>query len=167
MSATGYLKKRFPHFINVTNLELTAKSAAVNNSGQVVTNFKEELVKKKNKYIIKRKKQLAKLCSSIEYFLSFYPRSHAICCFIMYRLLFFVLNLLLFYYFVVYLLLFFTLDLLLFHYFVMFLLMFFILDPGLFFYLVICLFQLNLQLFFCFLIVLFLVIEFQLFYYCF
>ena len=70
ISTTGYLKKESPYFTDVTNLELTAKLVMVNNLGQVVTDFKEEVVKKKNKYVAKRKQWLAKLHVLVGSFLS-------------------------------------------------------------------------------------------------
>lgn len=61
--AIEYLEKMFLYFTNIINLELTANSVMVKNLGQVVTDFKKEMVKKKNKYMAKRKKRLAKLCA--------------------------------------------------------------------------------------------------------
>lgn len=55
ISAIGYLEKEFPRFKDVTNLELTAELAMVDNASQIVTDSKEKLVKKKNKRMAKRK----------------------------------------------------------------------------------------------------------------
>ena len=70
ISTTRYLKKRSPHFTDVTDLELNAQPAVVDNLGQVVTNFEKEVMKKKNKYAAKKKKRLAKLYVPIRSFLS-------------------------------------------------------------------------------------------------
>ena len=48
ISVTGYLQERSPRFIDVTNLELNAEPAVVDNPSQVVTDSEEEMVKKKN-----------------------------------------------------------------------------------------------------------------------
>lgn len=56
ISVTGYLEKTFPHFTDITDLKLNVEPTMVDNFGQVVTDSKEEVVKKKNKYIAKRKK---------------------------------------------------------------------------------------------------------------
>ena len=55
ISAIGYFEKGSLRFINITNLKLNAEPAVVDNLGQVVMNFKEEVVKKKNKCITKKK----------------------------------------------------------------------------------------------------------------
>ena len=46
ISVTGYLEEGSPHFTNVTDLELTAMPAVVNNPGWIVTDSKEEMVKR-------------------------------------------------------------------------------------------------------------------------
>ena len=75
ISATGYLEEGSPHFIDVTDLVLTAESAVVDNLGQVVTDSEEEVVKKKNKRAAKRKERFAKLCAPIGSFSSPCPKS--------------------------------------------------------------------------------------------
>lgn len=65
ISATRYLKKEYLHFINITDLKLNTKPAIINNLDQVVIDFEEEIVKKKNKHAAKRKEQFAKLCIPI------------------------------------------------------------------------------------------------------
>lgn len=75
ISTTGYLKETSPHFTDITDLELIAKSAVVENPSQVVTNLDKKMVKKKNKYAAKRKQQLAKLCVHIRSCLSPCPES--------------------------------------------------------------------------------------------
>lgn len=62
ISTIKYLEKESPLFTNVIDLELTVKPAMVHNSGQVVTGFKEKMVKKKNKPSAKRKERLVKFC---------------------------------------------------------------------------------------------------------
>lgn len=52
---TRYFKKRFLRFTNVTNLKLIANPAIVDNFGQVVTDFKGKVIKKKNKRMAKKK----------------------------------------------------------------------------------------------------------------
>lgn len=49
ISTTRYLKEGFPCFIDISDLELTAKPVVMDNPGQVVTDSEEEMVKKKNK----------------------------------------------------------------------------------------------------------------------
>lgn len=71
MSATGYLEKGSLRFTNVINLELTAKPAVINNSGQIVMNFEEEVVKKKNECAAKKKERLIKLRILVRSLLSF------------------------------------------------------------------------------------------------
>lgn len=63
--ATGYLEKESSRFIDVTDLELTAKPDVLDNPNQVITDSKEKMVKKKNECAAKRKKQLAKLRTPI------------------------------------------------------------------------------------------------------
>lgn len=75
ISTTRYLEEGFLRFINITDLELTIKLAMINNFGQVVMNFKEKVVKKKNKYTTKKKMQLAKLCALVRSFLFSYLKS--------------------------------------------------------------------------------------------
>lgn len=65
-------------FIDVTFLELITKPAIIENLDQVVRNSKKEVVKKKNKYIAKNKKQLAKLCAFVGFFLSFNSESSSL-----------------------------------------------------------------------------------------
>ena len=48
ISAIRYLKERSPYFTDITDLQLTVKPAIVDNSGQVVMDSEEEVVKKKN-----------------------------------------------------------------------------------------------------------------------
>ena len=73
LSRNRYLEKKFLPFTNVTNLKLTVKLAIVDNPGQVVMDFKEKTMKKKNKCTAKRKERLAKLFAPIRSFLSPYP----------------------------------------------------------------------------------------------
>lgn len=68
ISATRYLEKKSLHFTDITDLELTTKLVMFGNLGQVVTDSKEEVVKKKNKYTAKRKQRLAKPYPAIKYF---------------------------------------------------------------------------------------------------
>ena len=75
ISATRYLEEGSPRFTDVTDLELTAKLAVVDNPGWVVTDSEEEVVKKKNKCTAKRKERLAKLCASVGSPLFFCPES--------------------------------------------------------------------------------------------
>lgn len=70
ISTTGYLKKRSSRFINITDLELTAKSVVVDNPGQIVTDFEREVLKKKNKCAAKKKERLVKFPAFVEFFLS-------------------------------------------------------------------------------------------------
>lgn len=63
ISATRYFEEGFLHFTDINNLELTA-ILVVDNPGQVVTDPKKEVVKKK-KHMTKRKKRLKKLCAFI------------------------------------------------------------------------------------------------------
>lgn len=73
--ATKYLEIGSLCFTDITFLELTTKPAIIENLDQVVTDFKKEVVKKKNKHIAKNKKQLAKLCAFIGFFLFSYSES--------------------------------------------------------------------------------------------
>ena len=73
--ATGYLKKGFLHFTDITDLELTTEPAVIDNLSQVVTFSEEKVVKKQNKYAAKRKERLAKLCALVRSPLSPYPKS--------------------------------------------------------------------------------------------
>ena len=75
ISTTGYLEEESLRFIDVTDLELNVKPAVVDNIGQVVPDFEEEVVKKKNKHAAKRKKRLAKLCALVGSLLSSRPKS--------------------------------------------------------------------------------------------
>ena len=75
ISATGYLEEGFPRFTDVTDLELSAELAMVDNPGQVVTDSEEEVVKKKNKRAAKRKERLAKLHAPVGSPLSSRPES--------------------------------------------------------------------------------------------
>ena len=70
ISATGYFEEGSPRFTDVTDLELTAEPAVMNNPGQVVTDSEEKVVKKKNKCVAKRKKRLVKLCTLVGSLLS-------------------------------------------------------------------------------------------------
>ena len=72
ISAIRYLEKESLYFINITDLELTAKPAVVDNPSQVVTDFEEKMVKKKNKRAAKRKERLAKLYALVGFLLSPY-----------------------------------------------------------------------------------------------
>lgn len=66
ISATGYLEEVSLCFTNVIDLDLTVKPAAiVDNPSQVVTNFKEEMIKKKNKCAAKKKERLIKVCALV------------------------------------------------------------------------------------------------------
>ena len=73
--ATRYLEKRFPHFTDVTDLELTAEPAVIDNFDQIVTDSEEEVIMKKNKCAAGRKKRLAKLCTPFGSVLSSHPKS--------------------------------------------------------------------------------------------
>ena len=75
ISATGYLEKGSLRFIDITDLELTAKPAVVNNLGQVVMDSGEKMVKKKNKRAAKKKERLAKFYVSVGSSLFFYHKS--------------------------------------------------------------------------------------------
>ena len=75
ISTNGYLEERFLRFTDVTDLELTAEPAVVDNPGQIVTDFEEKVVKKKNKCVAKSKERLAKLCATIGSLLSPCPES--------------------------------------------------------------------------------------------
>ena len=66
ISATGYLEKGSPRFIDVIDLMLNAKLTVMENPGLVITDSEEELIKKKNKRTVKRKERLAKLCVPIK-----------------------------------------------------------------------------------------------------
>ena len=68
--ATEYLEEVSPCFTDMTDLELSAKPAVVDNLGQVVTNSEEKVVKKKNKCAAKKKERLAKLHALFGSFLS-------------------------------------------------------------------------------------------------
>lgn len=57
--AIEYLEEGSPYFINITDLNLTAEPTIIDNLGQVVINSKEKIVKKKNKYAVKRMECLA------------------------------------------------------------------------------------------------------------
>lgn len=164
---TRYFKKKFLCFTNVINLKLFANPAIVDNPGQVVTDFKKKVIKKKNKRVAKKKEWLAKFYVLVESFLSSHFRFFIILssCYIFAPL--FILNPLLFCYFIWYTLLFFVLDPLLFYYLLVCLFLFLILDFLLFYHLVIYPLQLHLQLFYYFIIFLFLIAKFQLFCYCF
>ena len=72
---TGYLEEGSLCFIDITNLELNAKLAVVDNSGQVVIDLEEEVVKKKNKRAAKSKEWFVKLRSPVESPLSPRPKS--------------------------------------------------------------------------------------------
>ena len=78
ISAIGYLEKGFPRFTDITELELNTEPAVVNNLSQIVTNFEEEVVKKKNKHVAKRKERLTKLYAPIGSFMSLYPESSSL-----------------------------------------------------------------------------------------
>ena len=65
ISAIEYLEEDFPRFTDVTDLKLTAKTAVMNNPGQVVIKSEEKMVKNKNKRAAKRKERIAKLCAPI------------------------------------------------------------------------------------------------------
>ena len=78
ISATGYLEKGSLHFTDITDLELNAEPAVVDNPGQVVTDFKKEVVKKKNKSAVKRKERLAKLRALVGSPLSTCPKSSSL-----------------------------------------------------------------------------------------
>ena len=52
--ATGYFKERSPRFTDITDLELIAEPAMIDNPGQDVTDSEEKVVKKKNKCTAKR-----------------------------------------------------------------------------------------------------------------
>ena len=69
ISTTEYLKKRSSHFIDITDLELTAKLVIVDNPVQVIRNFEEEMVKMKNECAAKKKERLAKLYTPVGSFL--------------------------------------------------------------------------------------------------
>lgn len=57
ISATEYLEKKSLFFTDITNLKLIAKLAVVDNLSQVITDFKEKIVKKKNKCVAKTNEQ--------------------------------------------------------------------------------------------------------------
>lgn len=115
ISATWYLEEVSPYFTDVTDLELTAKPVVVDNPGQVVMDFEEEVVKKKNKYAPKKKKRLAQFHLFVGFLSSPCPESspflssHSVLasvpaiipcpllCPLLWPLLFFVPHLLLFY----------------------------------------------------------------------
>ena len=61
--------------MDVNDLELTTKPAMVDNHGLIVTNFKQEMIKKKNEYAIKRKTRLTKLYAPIKFLLSLRSKS--------------------------------------------------------------------------------------------
>lgn len=63
ISATEYLKEEISCFIDVNDLELTAKLAVIDNPGQVISDYEEKVLKKKNKCVVKGKKRLKKLCA--------------------------------------------------------------------------------------------------------
>lgn len=75
ISATRYLEEGSSCFTDITDLELTTKPAMVDNLSQVVTDSEEEVVKKKNKRMAKRKKWLVKLSTLIKSLLSSCPES--------------------------------------------------------------------------------------------
>lgn len=75
ISATGYLEEESPRFTDITELELTAKPAVMDNPGQIVMDSEEEMVKKKNKCVAKRKERLVKLCAFVRSLLFPYPKS--------------------------------------------------------------------------------------------
>ena len=75
ISATEYLEERSSRFTEVIDLELTSKPAVVDNPGQIVTDSKEEVVKKKNKRAAKTKERLTKFCALVESLLSPCPKS--------------------------------------------------------------------------------------------
>ena len=70
ISTTGYLEKWSLCFTNVTDLELSVKPAVVDNLGEIITDFEEEIMKKKNKRVFKKKERLTKLCALFRSFLS-------------------------------------------------------------------------------------------------
>ena len=72
---TKYLKKGSLCFTNVTDLELTAKPAVMDNFSQIVKDFEEEVVKKKNECVAKKKERLTKLRAYIGFSLSPCPES--------------------------------------------------------------------------------------------
>lgn len=113
--ATEYLEERFPRFINVTDLELIAKPVMIDNPGQVVTESDEELIKKKNKYTVKKSSSLQNFIFLLDHFCFFVMDPLLFSCFVVYPFLFLILDLLLFCYYVVCLLLFFVLYLSLFY----------------------------------------------------
>lgn len=74
ISTTGYLEEESLFFTDVTDLELTAKSAMVDNPGQVVTHFKDKVMKKKNECTAKKKRRLARFYIPVRSLLSLCPK---------------------------------------------------------------------------------------------
>ena len=78
ISATTYLEERSSRFTDVTDLELTAKSAMVDNSGWLITDSEKKIMKKKNKCTAEIKERFAKHHSLVRSPSSCHPRSPAI-----------------------------------------------------------------------------------------
>lgn len=87
ISTIRYLKKKFLHFIDINNLKLTAKLPIVNNFGQIVTNSKKTVVKKKNKYTSKKKYVLQTFVILLDLFCLFILNFSFLYCLILYQLL--------------------------------------------------------------------------------
>ena len=96
ISTTGYLEERSLRFIDVTDLELTTEPTVMDNAGQVVTDFKEEVVKKKNKHIAKKKSGLQNFMLLLDLVRLFVLDPPLFCCLVVCPFLFFVLDPLLF-----------------------------------------------------------------------